>query len=119
VIVCDGFVGNIVLKVSEGLAEVVKEVLRESLTATATRKLGSALLKPAFAEFKRRLDYSETGGAPLLGVKGVCIICHGSSNANAVKNAIRIAAEFARGEVNRQIEDELARWNSALSAKVN
>lgn len=116
VIVCDGFVGNIVLKVSEGLAELVKHVLRQSLTATTTRKLGSALLKPAFGEFKKRLDYSETGGAPLLGVKGVCIICHGSSNSNAIKNAVRIAAEFAHGQVNRQIEDELIRWAAETSA---
>lgn len=119
VIVCDGFVGNIALKVSEGLAEVVKLVLRESLTATVTRKLCTALIKPALNDFKRRLDYSETGGAPLLGVKGVCIICHGSSNTNAVKNAVRIAAEFARGQVNRQIEEELHRWNDThISAEV-
>jgi len=120
VIVCDGFVGNIVLKVSEGLAEVVKLVLRESLTATAARKLGTALIKPALDDFKRRLDYSETGGAPLLGVKGVCLICHGSSNTNAVKNAVRIAAEFASGQVNRQIEEELHRWSGAhVSAEVS
>jgi glycerol-3-phosphate acyltransferase PlsX len=120
VVVCDGFVGNVALKVSEGLADFVRQALRETLSATLTRKLGYWIARSAFADFKRRFDYSETGGAPLLGVKGVCIICHGSSNANAIKNAIRIAAEFARGQVNTQIEDELSRWTaSQLSANVN
>ena len=120
VIVCDGFVGNIVLKVSEGLADVVKQVLRETLNASPVRKLGALLSQSAFAEFRKRMDYSETGGAPLLGVKGVCIICHGSSNVNAIKNAIRIAAEFATGQVNRQIEEELGRWSEAqVSAKAH
>jgi len=113
VIVCDGFVGNAILKASEGLAELVRQMLRESLSATLTRRFGYLIARSAFADFKKRVDYSETGGAPLLGVRGVCIICHGSSNANAIKNAIRIAAEFARGQVNRQIEDELSRWSGA------
>ena len=110
VVVCDGFVGNIVLKVSEGLADVIKLMLKETLGSTRASKIGYLLSKSAFTEFRKRLDYSETGGAPLLGVKGVCIICHGSSNANAIKNAIRIAAEYASGRVNTQIENELARW---------
>jgi fatty acid/phospholipid biosynthesis enzyme len=70
----------------------------------------------AFAEFKKRVDYSEYGGAPLLGVKGVCIIAHGRSNANAIKNAIRVAAEFTEGQVNQRIEEELAGWTSAPAA---
>ena len=120
VVVCDGFVGNVALKVSEGLAEFVRQALRETLTATPTRKLGYWISRAAFADFRKRFDYSETGGAPLLGVKGVSIICHGSSNANAIKNAIRIAAEFARGQVNTQIEDELSRWTATqLAANVN
>ncbi len=110
VIICDGFVGNVVLKVSEGLVDVVRQMLKESLSATPTRKLGYLLSRPAFLEFRKRVDYSETGGAPLLGVKGICIICHGSSNANAVKNAIRIAAEYAEKQVDTEIEDELSRW---------
>jgi len=113
VIVCDGFVGNAILKASEGLAELVRQMLRETLSATLTRRFGYLIARSAFADFKKRVDYSETGGAPLLGVRGVCIICHGSSNANAIKNAIRIAAEFARGQANRQIEDELSRWGQA------
>src|ERR1700685_2311728 len=108
VIVCDGFIGNVALKVSEGLVEMVYKMLRESLEATITRKLGSLLARAAFKEFKKRVDYSEYGGAPLLGVKGVCIITHGRPNANAIKNAIRVAAEFAEGKINERIEAELA-----------
>jgi len=107
VIVCDGFIGNVALKVSEGLSDMVKQLLRESLESTITGKIGYALSKTAFSDFKKRLDYSEYGGAPLLGVRGVCIICHGRSNANAIKNAIRVAAEFAAGKVNQKIEEEL------------
>ncbi len=108
VIVCDGFIGNVALKVSEGLVEMVYQMLRESLEATITRKIGYVLARTAFKEFKKRVDYSEYGGAPLLGVKGVCIITHGRSNANAIKNAIRVAAEFADGKVNERIEAELS-----------
>lgn len=111
VIVCDGFIGNVALKVSEGLVDVIKLMLKESLEATITRKVGYILSQAGFADFKKRVDYSEYGGAPLLGVKGVCIICHGRSNANAIKNAIRVAAEYAGGEINRRIEEELARWS--------
>jgi glycerol-3-phosphate acyltransferase PlsX len=107
VIVCDGFIGNVALKVSEGLVEMIKSMLQESLEATITRKIGYVLSKAAFTDFKRRVDYAEYGGAPLLGVKGVCIICHGRSNANAIKNAIRIAAEFSSENINGRIEDEL------------
>jgi len=107
VIVCDGFIGNVALKVSEGLVDLFKQMLHESLEATITRKMGYLLSRTAFTDFKKRMDYSEYGGAPLLGVKGVCIICHGRSNANAMKNAIRVAAEFSRENINERIEDEL------------
>ena len=107
VIVCDGFVGNVALKVSEGLGEMVKRLLQESLEATITRKIGYVIAKAAFTDFKKRVDYSEYGGAALLGVRGMCIICHGRSNANAIKNAIRVAAEFSGGKVNQRIEEEL------------
>jgi glycerol-3-phosphate acyltransferase PlsX len=107
VVICDGFIGNVALKVSEGVGEMVKTLLRESLESTISGKIGYALSKTAFNDFKKRLDYSEYGGAPLLGVRGVCIICHGRSNANAIKNAIRVAAEFAAGKVNQKIEEEL------------
>ena len=109
VIVCDGFVGNVALKVSEGLVSVVRSILKESLGATVTRQVGFLLSRKAFDEFKKRLDYSEYGGAPLLGVKGVCIVGHGSSNATAIKNAIRVAGEFANSNVNAHIEYGLTR----------
>jgi glycerol-3-phosphate acyltransferase PlsX len=115
VIVCDGFVGNVALKVSEGLVDVFKHMLQESLRATLTRKVGYLLARGAFADFKKRVDYSEYGGAPLLGVKGVCIICHGRSNAKAIKNAIRVATEFAGGKINQRIEDELASWSGVMN----
>jgi glycerol-3-phosphate acyltransferase PlsX len=108
VIVCDGFVGNVALKVSEGLVDMIKSMLRESLEATVTRKIGYVLSRAAYKEFRKRVDYSEYGGIPLLGVKGVSIICHGRSNGNAIKNAIRVAAEFAEGDVQKKIEAELA-----------
>jgi glycerol-3-phosphate acyltransferase PlsX len=108
VIVCDGFVGNVALKVSEGLVDMVKHLLRDSLEATISGKIGYVLSKNAFAAFKKRVDYSEYGGAPLLGVRGNCIICHGRSDAKAIKNAIRVAKEFAAGKVNTLIEEELA-----------
>jgi len=107
VVVCDGFIGNVALKVSEGLVDMFKNMLQESLSSTVTRKLGYALSRDAYTDFRKRIDYSEYGGVPLLGVKGVSIICHGRSNANAIKNAIRVAAEFARGRLNEKIEAEL------------
>jgi glycerol-3-phosphate acyltransferase PlsX len=109
VIVCDGFVGNVALKVSEGLVETVRARLKESLQATITRQVGFLLSRKAFVDFKKRLDYSEYGGAPLLGLKGVAIVGHGSSNANAIKNAIRVAAEFATSGLNDQIQDHIHR----------
>jgi phosphate acyltransferase len=108
VIVADGFVGNVALKISEGVANLVRTALKESLKATITRQVGALLSRSAFTDFKKRLDHTEYGGAPLLGVKGACIITHGSSNANAIKNAVRVAAEFARRGINESIERGLA-----------
>jgi glycerol-3-phosphate acyltransferase PlsX len=107
VIVCDGFIGNVALKVSEGLVEMFGHLLRESLSETISGKIGYVFAKSALRDFKKRVDYSEYGGAPLLGVKGVTIITHGRSNANAIKNAIRVAKEFSEGQVNDRIEAEL------------
>jgi glycerol-3-phosphate acyltransferase PlsX len=107
VIVCDGFVGNVALKVSEGMVEAVRAILKEALHSTLTRQMGYLLARPAFMEFKKRLDYSEYGGAPLLGLKGVAIVSHGSSNGTAIKNAIRVAAEFARSGLNQTIEEKI------------
>src|SRR5262249_42357462 len=108
VIVADGFVGNVALKISEGVVNLVRATLKEALQATVTRQVGYLLSRSAFTDFKKRLDHTEYGGAPLLGLKGVCIITHGSSNANAIKNAIRVASEFAGRSINRKIEKELA-----------
>jgi len=108
VIVADGFVGNVALKISEGVANLVRTALKESLKATITRQVGALLSRSAFTDFKKRLDHTEYGGAPLLGVKGACIITHGSSNANAMKNAVRVAAEFSRSGINDSIERGLA-----------
>lgn len=117
VVVCDGFIGNVALKVSEGIVEMMQSMLRESLEATITRKLGALLSQKAYRDFRKRVDYAEYGGAPLLGVKGVSIICHGRSNANAIKNAVRVAAEFARGKLNEKIEAELDQTASQVAAK--
>jgi phosphate acyltransferase len=108
VVVCDGFVGNVALKTSEGVARLVSVSLRESLKSTVTSQVGALLSRAAFSDFKKRLDYSEYGGAPMLGVRGVCIVGHGSSNDKAVMNGIRVAAEFAQAEVNAGIEAALA-----------
>ena len=108
VMVTDGFTGNVLLKASEGVAMVLAGMLKEALSSTVSAKLGATLAKQALRKFKKRVDYSEYGGAPLLGVRGVCIITHGGSNSNGIKNAIRVASEFAAARVNEKIQDELA-----------
>ncbi len=113
VIVADGFVGNVALKVSEGVANLVRTVLKESLKATISRQVGYMLSRSAFSDFKKRIDHTEYGGAPLLGLKGVCIVTHGSSNANAIKNAVRVAAEFSERRINESIEQGLAALHPA------
>jgi glycerol-3-phosphate acyltransferase PlsX len=109
VAVCDGFVGNVALKTCEGTAKLVAVSLREALKSTVTSQVGALLSRRAFNDFKKRLDYSEYGGAPLLGVRGACIIGHGSSNERAIMNCIRVAAEFAEAEVGSGIETLLAK----------
>jgi glycerol-3-phosphate acyltransferase PlsX len=118
VIVADGFVGNVALKISEGVANLVRTALKESLKATITRQVGALLSRSAFTDFKKRLDHTEYGGAPFLGVKGVCIITHGSSNANAMKNAVRVAAELAENGIIQSIESGLAALHPAASEEV-
>src|SRR2546427_2425266 len=103
VVVCDGFIGNVVLKVSESLAETVGSMIKEEITRTPLRQIGGLLAQGALAGLKKRIDYSEYGGAPLLGVKGGCIVSHGRSNAKAMKNAIRMAADFARNRIDTKI----------------
>jgi len=103
VVVCDGFIGNVVLKASEALGEFVSTTLKEELTRSWKRKIGAVLARSAFDGLKKRMDYSEYGGAPLLGVKGGCIVCHGRSNAKAIKNAVRVARNFAINHIDEKI----------------
>ena len=107
VVVCDGFVGNIVLKLSEGLAEAVGSMLKEEFKKSIVYKLGYLLARPAFAKFKKKVDYAEYGGAPLLGINGVGMICHGGSNIKAIRNAVRFASEYAAKGVNGQMAEKL------------
>jgi 3-oxoacyl-[acyl-carrier-protein] synthase-3 len=106
VVVCDGFVGNVVLKLTEGLVSTMFGLLKEQFSRTWTTKLGAAMVMPGLKELKRQLDYTEYGGAPLLGVNGVSIICHGSSQAKAIRHALRaarecVASDFVRKMANR------------------
>ena len=114
VIVADGFVGNVALKTSEGVANLVRTLLKETLDATITRKVGALLSRSAFSDFKKRIDHTEYGGAPLLGVNGACFITHGSSNANAIKNAVRVAADFVERRINGDIQTQLAALRPAV-----
>lgn len=103
IIICDGFVGNVALKVSESVAEAMQVFLKRHLLSNPLGKLGLIFLKPSLMRFKKELDYAEYGGAPLLGVNGVVIIGHGRSNLRAIKNAIRVAKEEVERKVNEKI----------------
>jgi glycerol-3-phosphate acyltransferase PlsX len=117
VIVCDGFIGNVVLKTSEAVAEAIGIILRENIGENLIRKLGYFMMKPAFRSLKRKVDYAEYGGAPLLGIEGISIISHGRSSDRAIKNAIRVAIEFAKSEVNRHIHDDIEHNMELVKAK--
>ena len=116
VIVCDGFIGNVALKISEGVAQHIVGLLKDALQSTLSSQVGYVLSRKAYKTFRKKIDYSEYGGAPLLGVKGVTVIGHGSSNAHAIKNAIRVATELVRGGVNERIEQELSMLPVAVEA---
>ncbi len=116
VAVCDGFVGNVAIKTIEGLGRMVSDSLKQTLKSTITSQVGALLSRRAFRNFKRKLDPSEYGGAPLLGVRGACIIGHGSSNDCAILNAIRVATQFAQADVNSHIEAALRRVQPAAEA---
>ena len=115
VIVCDGFVGNVCLKLSEGLAEAVMAMLREEISKDFKAKIGYVLAKEAFGNFRKRVDYAEYGGAPLLGLNGTGIVCHGRSNATAIKNAIIVAAELVSENINEHINHLLQELDSVLT----
>jgi len=107
VVVCDGFVGNILLKVTEGVANMIMSTMRTEFNRNVMTQFGALLVKPALRRFKKRFDDSEYGGAPLLGVKGTFIIAHGGSSVNAIKNAVRVASESVTHNVNAHIESKL------------
>jgi glycerol-3-phosphate acyltransferase PlsX len=112
VIVCDGFVGNVCLKLSESVAKILAKILKEEIDKHFISRIGSLFLIPAIKGFKRRIDYAEWGGAPLLGLRKPVIICHGSSNAKAIRNAIKVGAEFAESKLNNYIEENIARYGN-------
>ncbi len=107
VVVCDGFTGNIILKLGEGIAGSMLKMLKNEIDKSIVRKLGAGIMKGAFSDLKKRVFYEEIGGAPLLGLEGTCIISHGSSNTKAIKNAVNVAAEFIEQDVNKHIEKNL------------
>lgn len=112
VVVCDGFVGNISLKISEGLAEAAMQMLKREIMKTWRAKLGYLLIRDAFAGFKKQVDYAEYGGAPLLGIDGTGIICHGASNAVAIQNAIIVAANMVSNKINEAIIQALGDYTA-------
>ena len=117
VVVCDGFIGNVVLKISEAVAETIGLIIRENIGDNLVRKLGYFMMRPAFRSLKRRIDYAEYGGAPLIGINGISIISHGRSSARAIKNAVRVAAELAKSEVNKHIHEDIEKNMELAKAK--
>ncbi len=107
VVVCDGFAGNVLLKTAEGVGEVLFELFKERITSNIVRKLGALAIKPGLKEIAQVLDYAEYGGAPLLGVNGISIICHGSSKSKSIYNAIRVAQECVQVRLIEQIREDL------------
>ncbi|HXY55097.1 MAG TPA: phosphate acyltransferase PlsX [Nitrospirota bacterium] len=107
VVVCDGFIGNVVLKLSEAVAETIGLMIRENIGDNLIRKLGYVMMRPAFRALKRRIDYAEYGGAPLVGINGISLISHGRSSDQAIKNAVRVAMELAKSDVNKHIQEDI------------
>ncbi len=118
VIVCDGFVGNICLKISEGLADAMMQMLKDEIVKSLPAKVGYLLARPAFKAFKKRVDYAEYGGAPLLGINGTGLICHGKSNSHAMKNAIIGASKMVKLNINQDIMQSLGSGKNAAQAEV-
>jgi glycerol-3-phosphate acyltransferase PlsX len=114
VVVCDGFVGNVLLKTCEATAKAVSKWLRQEMMASPIRQFGGLISKGAFKAAKERGNYEAYGGSPLLGVNGIVIIGHGSSSPRAIKNAIRVGAEAVKHHVNPHIEEEMARVTALL-----
>ncbi|MDL0113930.1 phosphate acyltransferase PlsX [Campylobacter felis] len=110
VLVCDGFSGNVILKSCEGVAGAIFKILKEDIKTNLISKLGAVLMKPSFMRLKKKIDWQEYGGAPLLGVKGCVIISHGKSDARAIQNAIFQALHFSEANINKAIENELSKF---------
>ncbi|MCA1732911.1 MAG: phosphate acyltransferase PlsX [Acidobacteria bacterium] len=117
VVVTDGFIGNVVLKASESLASMITKTLRKEMMRSWRGKLGGFLAKPVFANIKKRIDPSEVGGAPLLGIKGGCVICHGRSNQKAIRNAIRVARNFVETGMNQKIYEKIMELHKREAAE--
>ncbi|MDI6786460.1 MAG: phosphate acyltransferase PlsX [bacterium] len=111
VVICDGFVGNVVLKFGESLIETILEFLRREISKSIRHKIGAFLLKPAFKALKKKLDHQEYGGAPLMGVKGNCIICHGNSTSKSIQSALKMASMFVKQEINNHIEESIKEYS--------
>ena len=107
VVVCDGFVGNVVLKLSEGLAEGMVKMLKEEMLGSLASKVGLLFNRRTFKKFLQRVDYAEYGGAPILGIKGVGIVCHGASSVKAIKNAVRMAHDFAKEKIQDKLSEQI------------
>ncbi|MBE3022658.1 phosphate acyltransferase PlsX [Campylobacter sp. 7477a] len=110
VVVCDGFIGNILLKTSEGVADAIGKIIKKQITKSPLAIAGSVLMKKVFKKLKKQVSYDEYGGAPLIGVNGCVIISHGKSNAKAIKNAVFQAINFANSDINKTIEEELSNF---------
>ncbi len=108
VVVCDGFVGNVALKLSEGLSSSMSRILKRELLSSLLAKLGTLLARNAFRRFARMVDYAEYGGAPVLGLKGIAIVCHGASNAKAIASAVRMAATFVEKRTNERLVEAIS-----------
>lgn len=119
VIVCDGFIGNVALKISEGVAETIGKLLKREIEKSCWGKIGYLLLKSAFTSFKKKVDYAEYGGAPLLGVNGGCIICHGRSSPKAIKNAITMAIDLTRLETIEYLYQDLAKFMNFYGEEIS
>lgn len=108
IVVCDGFVGNVALKLSEGMAEVITRMLREEMKSSIAGRAGLLLGNRSFKRLRRKLDYAEYGGAPILGINGVGIVCHGSSSARAIKNAVKMAAIYVKDQIQERLAVQMA-----------
>ena len=115
VVVCDGFTGNVALKLSEGLVEMVEDLLADELQSTFSSQVGYLLSRRAFRRFRKRVDYSEFGGAPLLGVAGLCIVGHGRSSVKAVRNAVAMASRMAANQMMERLHSDMASAGVARS----